>query len=91
MQRVRLRPNFFYAESAQERRSTAVSPATSLRAPRPLVEAYTRRVIWSSDCQHQCLEKVLLNDGKRLDGKPRIAPASRLQRKLLADDCLAFS
>ena len=57
-----------------------------VRAVRPLVEAYSDRVLWGTDWPHPNMEKMPPDDGALVDVIPRIAVTETLQRKLLVDN-----
>ena len=57
--------------------------ADFVAAVRPLVEAYSDRVLWGTDWPHPNMEKVLPDDGHLVDTIPLIAPTAELQHKLL--------
>lgn len=52
-------------------------------AVRPLVEAYSDRVLWGTDWPHPNMETNIPDDGALVDVIPRIAPTPELQHKLL--------
>ena len=60
--------------------------ADFVRSVRPLVEAYSDRVLWGTDWPHPNMEKVLPDDGLLVDVIPEIAVTNDLQRKLLVDN-----
>jgi 2-pyrone-4,6-dicarboxylate lactonase len=60
--------------------------ADFVRAVRPLVEAYSNRVLWGTDWPHPNMETNIPDDGALVDVIPRIAPTAELQRKLLVDN-----
>ena len=60
--------------------------ADFVRSVRPLVEAYSDRVLWGTDWPHPNMENVLPDDGALVDVIPQIAPTEALQRKLLVDN-----
>ncbi|KQX23233.1 MULTISPECIES: amidohydrolase family protein [unclassified Sphingomonas] len=55
-------------------------------AVRPLVEAYSDRVLWGTDWPHPTMEHRIPDDGRLVDVIPRIAVNGALQRKLLIDN-----
>ena len=57
-----------------------------VRSVRPLVEAYSDRVLWGTDWPHPNMEKILPDDGLLVDVIPEIAVTEELQRKLLVDN-----
>ena len=57
-----------------------------VRSVRPLVEAYSDRVLWGTDWPHPNMEKMLPDDGLLVDVIPEIAVTEELQRKLLVDN-----
>ena len=57
-----------------------------VRSVRPLVEAYSDRVLWGTDWPHPNMEKVLPDDGLLVEVIPEIAVTEELQRKLLVDN-----
>jgi 2-pyrone-4,6-dicarboxylate lactonase len=57
--------------------------ADFVAAVRPLVEAYSDRVLWGTDWPHPNMEKLLPDDGHLVDTIPQIAPTPELQYKLL--------
>ncbi|WP_017670023.1 amidohydrolase family protein [Blastomonas sp. AAP53] len=57
--------------------------ADFVAAVRPLVEAYSDRVLWGTDWPHPNMEKILPDDGHLVDTIPQIAPTAELQHKLL--------
>lgn len=57
-----------------------------VRSVRPLVEAYSDRVLWGTDWPHPNMEKVLPDDGLLVDVIPEIAVTEELQCKLLVDN-----
>jgi 2-pyrone-4,6-dicarboxylate lactonase len=52
-------------------------------AVRPLVEAYSGRVLWGTDWPHPNMESRIPDDGGLVDVIPRIAPTAELQHRLL--------
>lgn len=60
--------------------------ADFVRSVRPLVEAYSDRVLWGTDWPHPNMETVLPDDGLLVDVIPQIAVTAELQRKLLVDN-----
>lgn len=54
-----------------------------VEAVRPLVAAYSDRVLWGTDWPHPTMEQRIPDDGALVDVIPRIAPTPELQHKLL--------
>lgn len=54
-----------------------------VRAVRPLVEAYSDRILWGTDWPHPNMETRIPDDGALVDVIPRIAVTEELQHKLL--------
>jgi 2-pyrone-4,6-dicarboxylate lactonase len=81
------RPDIWIKTTCPDRLDTGGPPYDAfVHAVRPLVEAYSDRVLWGTDWPHPNMEKSLPDDGAIVDVIPRIAVTSALQQALLVDN-----
>jgi 2-pyrone-4,6-dicarboxylate lactonase len=81
------RPNIYTKVTCPDRLDASGDPWNDFaKAVRPLVEAYTDRVLWGTDWPHPNMEANIPDDGHIVDMIPRIAVTEELQRKLLIDN-----
>ncbi|MDV3457067.1 amidohydrolase family protein [Sphingomonas sp. HF-S4] len=81
------RPDIWIKTTCPDRLDPAGAPYDGfVHAVRPLVEAYSDRVLWGTDWPHPNMERLLPDDGVIVDVIPRIAVTPELQQALLVDN-----
>jgi len=80
-------PNIWAKVSCPDRLSKQAPPFNDfVSAVRPIVKAYSDRILWGSDWPHPNMQDNIPDDGQLVDIIPRLAPTPELQQKLLVDN-----